>query len=394
MSKRRTHNDARYGQKNVSRAIKVRIYPTEQQQELFQKTFGCCRFYWNQALNDEQEFYAATDKHYIPTPAKYKSSFPFLKEIDSLALANVQMNLNLAFSTFFDKDNKSRYPNFKSKKKSRKSYTTNCQVINGNSTITVTKDGIKLPKVGVVAANLHRNPMKGWSLKSATISQSPAGNYYCSVLYECYKPVPDEVLPDPETTIGLDYSSPLFYVDSNGYSPERFRWFRASEGKLAREQRKLSHMKYGSKNYEQQKRKVASIHDKIANQRIDFIHKESRKIANSCSAVCVEDLNLRALSQSLKLGKSTNDNGFGMFRNALEYKLADQGKHLIVIDKWFPSSKLCGNCGFIYSDLQLNDREWTCPCCGTIHPRDKDAACNIRDYGLQTFYADRVSTIA
>ena len=179
-----------------------------------------------------------------------------------------------------------------------------------------------------------------------------------------------------ENTLGLDYSSPLFYVDDHGRSPDKPRFFRAYESKLAKEQRKLSKMQYGSKNYLAQKKRVDKIHEKIANQRRDFCHQESRKIANSYAAVCVEDINLRSLSRSLKLGKSTLDNGFGMFRNFLEYKLQDQGKHFIKIDKWFPSSKTCNRCGYINIDLKLSDRIWLCPCCGELVMRDANAGRN------------------
>lgn len=369
-----------------NRAIKVRIYPTDEQKILFAKTFGCCRFVWNKMLSDENFFYEETDSHFVPTPAKYKSEFPFLKEVDSLALANVNLDLERAFSAFFKNSKHFGHPNFKSKKKGSRSYTTNNQFHKAGATIELVHRGIKLPKVGVVRTHIHRTPMPGWKLKAATVSQSASGKYFCSLLFEYAVDKPAEVLPVEETTIGLDYSSPSFYIDSNGNSADTTHYYRVAEDKLALYQRRRSKMQYGSKNYKEMSRKIALLHEHIANRRKDFAHKQSRKIANSYNAVCVEDINLRGMAGSLKLGKSTNDNGFGMFRDMLEYKLAEQGKHLIFLDKWFPSSKTCHHCGFINVDLQLNDRTWTCPSCGNTVNRDVNAAKNIRHFGVLQFY--------
>ena len=369
------------GYRLQQRAIKYRIFPFEQQSELFAKTFGCTRFIWNKMLDFEQQVYDTFEKHFIPTPATFKKEYPFLKEVDSLALANTQLDLQEAFSRFF-KDPKAGFPNFKSKKKARKSYTTN----NQSGTIALLYDGIKLPKVGVVKAKIHRKPKEGWALKSATVSQSSSGKYYCSLLFEYIEEIPKNIDPAYDKTVGLDYSSPDFYVDDKGFSPKKERYFRALEDKLAREQRKLSKMVYGSNNYWKQKHKVDIIHEHIANQRKDFCHKESRRIANSYDAVCVEDLNLKALAQSLNLGTSTLDNGFGMFRTFLKYKLEEQGKHFIVIDKWFPSSKTCNHCGYVNKMLTLRDRVWICPDCGTIVIRDANAGKNIKERGLDLYY--------
>lgn len=242
---------------------------------------------------------------------------------------------------------------------------------------------------GAVKAFLHRNLPPNSMIKRAAIKQTKSGKYFCVLQYQYEIPDPDEVFPTDENTVGLDYSSPNFYVDDNGYSPESHHWFRESEKKLAKAQKDLSRMVYGSKNYNQQLHKIQLIHEHIANQRKDFIHKESRRIANACGAVCVEDIDLRVMSQTLRLGKSTMDNGFGMFRDALAYKLEEQGKHLIFIDKWFPSSKNCCFCGQRNPDLELKDREWICPHCGKIVLRDKGAAMNIKKEGIRQFYAER-----
>ena len=378
----------------TQRAIKVRLYPTKEQKVLFEKTFGCCRFVWNKMLADEEALYKENKSHCINTPATYKKDYPFLKEVDSLALANVQLDLDDAFSRFFKNPEKVGHPSFKSKKKSEKSYTTNCVNQDKNPTIQLFDDGVKLPKVGVVPAKVHRKPLPNWKLKSATVSETPTGEYFCALLFEYESVPPEEVLPTPEKTIGLDYSSPHFYVDDQGRSPEGHRYYRESEKKLARMQRQLSRMQYGSKNYEHQLHRIQELHEHIANQRKDFCHKLSREIANSYDAVCVEDLNLSAISRSLKLGKSTLDNGFGMFRMFLKYKLEEQGKHLIVIDKWFPSSKTCNECGYVNKDLTLKDRVWICPECGAIVMRDANAGKNIKEEGLREFYMDRTKATA
>lgn len=377
------------GKEYCQRAIKVRIYPTTEQATLMAKTFGCCRFAWNQMLGDQQAIYAETQKHIVKTPASYKKQYPFLAEVDSLALANVQVNLNQAFSNFFKDPQHVGKPSFKSKKKSRRSYTTNCQYYDSKQSIEVFEDKIKLPKLGMVAANIYRKPMPGWKLKSATISQNRSGKYFCSLLYESIIDTPAEVLPTEEGAIGLDYSSPNFCVDDHGRSPEKIRWFRESEKKLAKMQRRLTRMQEGSKNYIEQKRKYNELCEHVANQRKDFAHKLSREIANSYNAVCVEALDLRVMSRTLRLGKSTFDNGFGMFRTFLEYKLHEQGKHLIVIDKWFPSSKTCSECGYVNKELTLHDRIWTCPCCGAVLPRDPNAGKNIKHEGIIEFYKAR-----
>ena len=369
----------------LNRAIKYRAYPTEEQAILFSKTFGCVRYIWNQMLGDCNRFYEETDCHFIPTPAKYKKQAPFLKEVDSLALTNTQLDLEGAFSAFFKKKG-TGFPKFKSRKKSKSSYTTNCQVSmkkDGTKSFTVYVHGnyIRLPKVGDVRIVKHRSPKNGWKLKSATVERKPSGKYYISVLYEIQKDIPSV---DVKDAIGLDYSSPDFYVDSNNDRANYPRYYRKAEERLAREQRKLSHMKYGSFNYLKQKDKVARIHERVANQRRDFCHKLSTAITKRYDAVFVEDINLRGLAGSLHLGKSTNDNGFGMFREMLEYKLAEQGKVFRKVERLYASSQICSACGEknpVTRDLSV--REWTCPHCGVHHDRDHNAANNVLHRGLE-----------
>jgi putative transposase len=240
---------------------------------------------------------------------------------------------------------------------------------------------VRLPKLKDVKIKLHRQLPSDCEIKSVTISQTASGKYYISIFVEVDAEI-EPVLSCADKVIGLDYSSKELYVDSFGDSADYPRYYRKLEAKLKKEQRKLSKRKKDGKNREKQRQRVAKLHEKVANQRKDFLHKQSRQIANAYDAVVVEDLNMRGLAQSLNLAKSTNDNGFGMFRTFLDYKLKEQGKELVVIDKWYPSSKTCHVCGEINHELTLADRAWTCDC-GTIHDRDMNAAINIRDEGCR-----------
>lgn len=297
--------------------IKVPLHPTQAQAALFEQTFSCCRYVWNRILADEQEFYAATDQHFLPTPARYKAEAPFLREVDSQALANVHQNLRQAFQRFFAHPEQFGYPKFKAENSRKNSYTTYCQYFKSGPTVYLTEDGIRLPKAGIVPANLYRKPLHWWKLKSATVSRSPAGKYYCTLLYEYTARAPEEVDPAPENTVGVSYSPSHLYVDSDGNRADLPQWIQESQEKLAAMERKLSHMEPGSKNYDQQLQRLQKLREHIANQRKDFIHKESHRLAKENDAVCVDDLVLR--------GK-TPDTGFGQLRECLRYKLERQGK--------------------------------------------------------------------
>lgn len=359
----------------MNKAFKYRLYPTKEQQELFAKTFGCVRFIYNKMLSDKIGYYKETKQKLNNTPAQYKKEFEWLKEVDSLALSNAQMNLQSAYNNFF-RNTKVGFPKFKSKKHNKNTYTTN----NQNGTISINNNHIKLPKVGNVKMVYHRSIPSDYKIKSATISLTTSGKYYVAVLTE-YEPNIPTVKLDKDNSLGLDYSSHSFYVDSQGKEANYPKFYRNTQQKLAKEQRKLSHMKYDSKNYHKQKLRVARISEHISNQRKDWLHKLSTELSNKYDYVCVENLNMKNMSQSLKLGKSTMDNGFSMFRTFLQYKLMDRGKQFIVIDKWFPSSKMCRFCGTVNKDLKLSDRIWTCSC-GKILNRDENAAINILNVGL------------
>ena len=372
----------------TNRAIKYRAYPTTEQSVMFAKTFGCCRKVYNLMLSDKIEGYKATGKFPTVTPAKYKNEYPYLREVDSLALANKQMDLQAAFRNAFSKSRKKKngFPKFKSAKHSRKSYTTN----NQKGTVAIIGNKyIKLPKVGKVKAVIHRIPCDSWNIKSATVSQESDGKYYISILFEFENDI-NSYMADKANAIGLDYASDGLYVDSNGNKGTNHKYYRESYGKLAKAQHRLSRMQGSKKheaksnNYIKQLRKVNKIHRHIANQRLDNLHKISTEIANRYDVVCVETLNMQSMSnKGFGNGKATLDNGYGMFLNMLNYKLSDRNKYLIKVDKWFPSSQICHRCGKIHPEMKnLQIRKMICDCGLTIS-RDQNAAINILHEGLR-----------
>lgn len=372
----------------ANKAIKYRVYPTTEQSVMFAKTFGCCRKVYNLMLSDKIEEYKLTGKFPTVTPAKYKKDYPYLKEVDSLALANKQMDLQSAFHNTFSKSHKKKngFPKFKSAKHSRKAYTTN----NQKSTVAIIDDKyIKLPKIGKVKAVIHRIPDDGWIIKSATVSQESDGKYYIAVLFEFGNTV-NFYVADKTNAIGLDYASDGLYVDNNGNIGTNHKFYRESHDKLAKVQRKLSRMQGSKKheiksnNYMKQLRKVNKIHKHIANQRLDNLHKISTEIANQYDVVCVESLNMRSMANhSFGNGKATLDNGYGMFLSMLGYKLSDRNKYLIKVDKWFPSSQICHCCGTLHPEMKnLAIRKMICDC-GLTMNRDWNAAINILNEGLR-----------
>ena len=364
----------------MNKAYKFRIYPNAEQQIILAKTFGCVRFIYNQMLSDKINHYEETKQKLNNTPAQYKSKFPWLKEVDSLALANAQMNLQTAYNSFF-RNPKIGFPKFKSKKSNRRSYTTNC--VNGN--ISIDNGFLKLPKVGLVKLKQHRLILSNYKLKSVTISQTPSGKYYASVLFEYENQIQEQELHD---FLGLDFSMHGLYKDSNGNEPAYPRYYRQAEERLKREQRKLSLMQKGSKNRSKQRIKVANLHEKVANQRKDFLHKQSRQIVNAYDCVCIENLDMKSMSQSLNFGKSVTDDGWGMFVTFLKYKLEETGKRLVKVNKFFASSQICNVCGYKNTATKnLSIRAWDCPKCGTHHDRDINAAINIRNEGMRLVLA-------
>ena len=362
-------------------AIKIRLYPSPEQAELMEKTFGCCRWLWNHILADVQEFYAAADLHFIPTPAHYKKEAPFLREVDSQPLCTVHQNLRRAFLDFFRNPVAFQYPQFKTKKSGKDSFTVYCRQYRTGPSIRLLGNGLQMPKLGFIKAAVHRKPLHWWDLRMVTVSRTATGKYFASVIFAYQAKKQEAVEPTQKTTLGLNHSISSFYVDSEGQRPEMPSW-KKPQKKLAEMQRKLSRMQKGSRNYQEQQQKIRLMHEHIANQRRDFIHKESRRIANAWNAVCMRDDNLEEFRKKLPYGSLA---GFGMFRECLRYKLERQGKPLVLVDRYVPTTRTCSACGLVREAVGYRENTWTCPKCGTVHSREVNAAKNIKAQGLAQF---------
>lgn len=367
--------------KQILKAHKVRLYPTSDQQVFFAKSFGCTRFIWNKMLSDKIDHYKATKSTLNNTPAQYKPDFEWLKEVDSLALANVQQNLRTAYSKFFKQG--TGFPKFK-KKGIKDSYTTN----NQRGTVAVTQNTIKLPKIGHINAIIHQS-INGL-IKSATISRTPTGKYYVSLLVETIV----EALPKTQSNIGIDLGLTDFIVLSDGSKVANPKFLAKLQDKLAREQkilakrrevakadqRKLSE----SRNYQKQKLKVAKVYEKITVTRKDFLHKLSFNLIKNHDVIATEDLNVKGMVKNKNLAKAISDSSWSTFTTMLAYKAEWYGKQVVKIDRWYPSSKTCSGCGHLLTkaELPLSVRSWNCPSCLRENDRDLNASINILNQGL------------
>ena len=362
------------------KSYKFRLYPNQEQKQLFAKTFGCSRAIWNMMLADKIKHYEETKETLYNRPSQYKKEFPWLKEVDSLALCNVQLNLQTAYKNFFRSG--FGFPKFK-KKTHRQSYKTN----NNNGNIALGNGFVKLPKVGWVKVKAHRQ-ING-VIKSATISMTPTSKYHISILCET------EITPLPKTnsSVGIDLGISDFAILSTGEKIGNKRFLSKLSKKLAKEQKRLSRRALAAKkagrklsdckNYQKQRMKVAKIHEKIANQRKDFLNKLSTNLIKNHDVICIEDLSSKNLMKNRKLAKSIGDVSWSEFVRMLEYKAIWYDKKVSKISRWYPSSQICSNCGFSSGKKSLSVREWICTNCDSHHDRDINASINILNEGLR-----------
>ena len=357
----------------IRRAYKYRIYPNSEQKQYFAKCFGCVRFFYNKSLSDMNDIYKATKEFENITPATYKEDYPFLKEVDSLALANAQLNRNAAFKAFFRSQNK--FPKYKSKRNDQ-SYTTN----NQKDSVKLSDNSryISIPKCKRIRIKKHRDFVG--IIKSVTISKTCDDKYYISLLVE----VDINPLPETDKAIGLDLGVKDLVTDSNGVKYKNHKYLAKSEKKLIKEQRKLSRMVKGSSNRNKQRIKVAKIYRKINNQRNDYLHKLSKYMINENQVICVEDLKVKDMSKDNDYNKSMMDASMSRLLTMLTYKASWYGRTISKVPSKFASSQLCSSCGYknsITKDLSI--RKWTCPKCGVSHDRDINAAKNILRKGIE-----------
>ncbi len=388
-------------------AVKVRLYPTDQQKQILAQHFGCARWWWNYGLNQCIETYKATGKglsqsglnSMLPALKKDKET-EWLKDCYSQVLQSVSLNLSRAYQNFFE--GRAKYPRFKSYRHRQSiQYPQKVkQIVRGSDASAF--DCLKFPgKVGVVKAILHR-PLDG-TIKTVTVSKCPSGKYYASVLMEY---VDAERLPQvgdnptPNTdgkVIGIDLGIKDFAITYDGNKTSKYanhKHLYKYQKKLAVKQRIAARKEKGSNRKNKANKIVARVYEQVSNVRQDYLHKLSKKIVDNNQVVVVENLNVKGMVRNHKLAKAISDTSWGTFVNFLSYKLEKEGKVLIEINRWFPSSKLCSNCHYQITDLPLEVRAWTCPSCGTHHDRDGNAAQNIRAEGIRMLALSNVEVLS
>lgn len=375
----------------IQKSYKFRLYPNNEQQVLINKNFGCCRFIYNSMLAERLQAYEKFKddreslwEYKYKTEKDYKNEFEWLKEAESTSLQQARIDLSKAYMNFFKSvsgknKSKSGFPKFH-KKGYKDSYRIMC--INFNIKLNFDLRKIKIPKLGWVNYRDDRT-FDDTKISSITISKSKTNKYFVSILVKTEVDDVEKIkYTDDLVLTGLDMSMNKFYVNDLGCSPDYIKLYRKNEKRLAKLQRQVSRKQKGSNNRKKAQLKVNKLYEKIANSRKDFIEKLSTDLISKNDVIVIESLNMKAMAQSLNLGKSTNDLGWGLFVARLEQKMQVTNKLLIKADKWFASSQICHICGYQNKSLTLGDREWDCPICGTHLYRDENAGQNLKQYGL------------
>ena len=361
----------------MQKGIKFRIYPNREQQKLINQTLGCCRLIYNKGLAMRNDAYENGNKiGYSQTSAmltelKKCEDFAFLKAVDSIALQQSLRDLDRGFVNFFQK--RAAHPTFKSKHNRHQSYRT----VNQGDNIRIVGRYIKLPKLGFVKI---RQSMEVGKINNVTIEHTPTGKYFVVLNVE-FEPQPRA---NNGGLIGIDVGIKEFYSDSNGNAVPNPKYLEKSMRKLIREQRKLSRKQKGSNNRNKQRIKVALVHEKITNQRNDFLQKQSTMLVRENQTICIEDLNVKSMIRNHKLAQHIASASWSKFFDMLSYKAAWYGNDIIKVPTKYPSSQTCSCCGYknpLVKNLAV--RVWECPKCHTVHNRDTNASINILNRGLQ-----------